>query len=125
MEVKKKVKVKGSYRARAKGEDPGARPRPLIVTVEDDKTPKRILANARRLAGKDKWKRVYVSQDLTWRQREEMQKEEKKLKEEAERKTKEENDKGKTGKYVVVAKRGRRWMKWIREVNLEWEGSRR
>ena len=111
-----KDEIKGSYRAGAKGQGEGARPRPLIVTIEDDETREKILANARRLAGKDQWGTVYVARDLTWRQREEVRKEEKKLKEDAETKTKEENDKGKVGKYVVVGQRGKRWLKWIREV---------
>ena len=109
--------IKGSYRAGAKV--PGGRPRPLIVTVEDEETREKILANARRMAGKEEWKRVYVAQDLTWRQREEIRNEEKKLKEKAEKRTKEENDEGKSGKYVVVGQRGKRWIKWIREVGGE------
>ena len=92
------------------------RPRPLIVTIEDEGTREEMLANARRMAGKDDWKRIYVAQDLTWRQREEMRNEEKKLKEKAEQRTKEENDAGKEGKFVVVGQRGKRWIKWVREI---------
>ena len=114
IEVGFKGEIKASYRAGARGQ--GDRPRPLIVTIEDDDTREGILANARRMARKDEWGRVFVARDLTWRQREEVRKEEKKLKEEAEAKTKEENDKGKVGKYVVVGQRGKRWLKWIREA---------
>ena len=105
--------IKASYRAGGKPE--GDRPRPLIVTVEDDETREGILTNARRLSGNEEWKKVFVAHDLTWRQRDEMRKEEKKLKDEAEKKTKEANDDGREGKFVVVGPRGRRWMKWIRE----------
>ena len=56
-----------------------------------------VLANARRMARKEEWKTVYMAQDLTWRQREEIRNKEKKLKEEAEKKTKEDNDEGKMG----------------------------
>ena len=117
IEVGFRGEIKASYRAGPKGQ--GDRPRPLIVTIEDDETRESILANARRMAGKDDWARVFVARDLTWRQREEIRKEEKKLKEEAETKTREENDKGKVGKYVVVGQRGKRWLKWIREVRGE------
>ena len=85
------------------------------MKVEDDETRAGILANARRMAGKDAWKKVFVSQDWTWKQREEMRKEEIKLKEEAEKRTKEENDAQRVGKFVVVGKRGNRWLKWVKE----------
>ena len=117
IEVAFKGEIKASYRAGPKGQ--GDRPRPLIVTIEDEETRDGILANARRMAGKDNWRKVYVAQDLTWRQREEARNEEKKLKEKAEAKTKEENDQGKVGKYVVVGQRGKRWIKWIREVHSD------
>ena len=114
IDVEFKGEMKGSYRAGPKVQ--GDRPRPLIVTIEDDETREKILANARRMAGKDQWKWVYVARDLTWKQREELRKEEKKLKDEAEKKTKKENDEGNVGKYVVVGQRGKRWLKWVREV---------
>ena len=77
--------IKASFRAGAKLD--GDRPRPLIVTIDNDETREEIKANARRLAGKEDWKRVFISPDLTWWQREEARKEEKKLKEDAEKKT--------------------------------------
>ena len=106
--------IKASYRAGAKGD--GDRPRPLIVTIENDDTREEIMANARRLAGKEDWKRVFISPDLTWRQREEVKKEEKRLKEEAERKTVEANGEGREGKFIVLGPRRRRWFKWICDV---------
>ena len=48
-----------------------------------------------------------------------MRKEEQKMKDDAEKKTKEENDKGRVGKYVVVGQRGRRWLKWINVIRTE------
>ena len=114
-----KGEIKHSYRAAGGVPAAGGKPRPLIVTIEDDETREGILANARRMAGKDSWKRVFVAQALTWRQREELRKEEQKLKDEAERRTKEENDKERTGKFLVVGQRGKRWLKWIDEIQNE------
>ena len=73
------------------------------------------MANARKLAGKDQWKKVFVSPDLTWRQREELKKEEKKLQDDAEKRTEGLKNEGKEVKFVVVGQRGRRWVKWVRE----------
>ena len=106
-----KGEIRSSFRS---GEKVGDRPRPLIVTIEDEETREGILTNARRLSGKEDWKRVFVGQALTWNQREEARKEEKKLKEEAEKKTTELA--GGEGKYIVVGQRGRRWVKWVREI---------
>ena len=111
-----KGEVKASFRAGKKAE--GDRPRPLVITIEDDETREKIVANARRMAGKEEWKRVFVSRDLTWRQREEARNEEKKWKEEAEKKTEEENANGRVGKYVVVGPRGARRLRWIVENRL-------
>ena len=105
--------IKHSYRSGGKPE--GDRPRPLIVTIEDEETREGILANARRMSGKEDWKKVFVGQALTWRQREERRKEEQKLKEDAEKKTKEDNEAGRVGECIVVGQRGRRWLKWITE----------
>ena len=57
-------------------------------------------------------KSVFVSQDLTWAQREEARKEEKELRELAEKKTEEAKKDGKKGKYLVVGQRGRRRVVW-------------
>lgn len=107
IDVNVEGKIKGSYRS---GKD---HPRLLVVTIEDDETREKILANARRMSGKDEWKKVFVAHDLTWRQREEVRKEEKKLKDDAEKRTKEENARGRVGKLIVVGQRGKRWTKWI------------
>ena len=114
-----KGEIKHSYRAGGGRPEGGDRPRPLIVTIEDDETREGILANARRMSGKDDWKRVFVAQALTWRQREEMRKEIQKMSDEAEKRTKEETEKGRVGKYVVVGQRGRKWMKWISVISNE------
>ena len=106
--------IRTSYRAGPKSD--GGRPRPLIVTIEDEETREGILTNARRLYGKDLWKRVFVSHDLTWRQREEIRKVENKLKEEAGKKTEEGNGAGREGKCIVVGPRGRRRFKWVTEI---------
>ena len=111
--VQPKGEFKVRYRAGKKME--GERPRPMVIMVEDDETRESIMANARKLSGKDEWKRVFVSPDLTWRQREELKKEEKKLQDDAERRTEELKKEEKEGKYVVVGQRGRRWVKWVRE----------
>ena len=66
-----------------------------------------ILANARKMSGKDEWRLVFVGQALTWNQREEVRKEEKKL-EDATKRTEELIAEGGEGKYIVVGQR-RRW----------------
>ena len=120
IEVDFKGVIKSSYRALpAAGEPVGDRPCPLIVTIEDDETREGILANARRMSGKESWKRVFVAHDLTWRQIEEIRKEEMKLKDDAKKRMKEENKKGRVGKCIVVGQRGRRWLKWISEIRNE------
>ena len=111
-----KGEVKSSFRA---GKKDGDRPRPLIVTLGDEETRENILANARRMSGKEESKKVFVSHDLTWRQREEARKEEKKLRDEAEKKTEEENNGGRVGKYVVVGPRGGRRLRWVAENRNE------
>ena len=116
IDVKIQGEIKGSFRV---GKKEGDRPRPLVVTIEDEETREGFLANARRMAGKDTWKKVFVGNDLTWRQREEARKEERKLKEDAEKRTQEENTRGRVGKYVVVGQRGRRWLKWVTEIRGE------
>ena len=112
VEVKGDMEVK--FRAGKKKED--GKPRPMIVRVDDEETRQSILANARRLARKEEWKRVFVSPDLTWQQREEAREEERKLRLEAERKTEEAKNEGRGGgKFVLVGPRGRRRMVWREE----------
>ena len=112
IDVEIKGEIKSSFRA---GKREAGKSRPLVVMLEDEETREGFLSNARRMAGKDEWKKVFVGQDLTWQQREEARKEEKKLKEEAEKRTLEDTT-GRVGKYVVVGQRGRRWIKWVREI---------
>ena len=112
------VVVKGEVKVRYRsGRIVGEKPRPMIVAIEDDETRESMLARARFLARKEDWKRVFVSPDWTWRQREEMRKEEIKMKEDADKRTEEDerNSQGKVGKWLVVGQRGKRWMKWVEE----------
>ena len=48
-----------------------------------------------------------------------MRKEEAKLKDDAEKKTKEESGTGIVGKCIVVGQRGRRWLKWVTQPRDE------
>ena len=117
IEVDFKGEIKSIYRARpAAGKPVGDRPCPLVVTIDDDETREGILANARRMSGKDLWKKVFVAHDLTWSQREEFRKEEKKLKDDAEKRTKDDNERGRVGKCIVVGQRGKKWLKWVTEI---------
>ena len=104
--------IKVRFRAGKKNEGPDARPRPLIVKVGDDEVRERLMKNAPRLARADGMKRVFLSPDLTWEQREEAKKEEKKMRDEADRKTEEAKNEGKEGRYVVTGPRGRRKIAW-------------
>ena len=101
------------FRAGKKRED--GKPRPMIVKVKDEDTKQRLLANARRLARKEEWKAVFISPDLTWQQREEGRKEEKKLREEAERLNEVAKNEGRRGVHVVIGPRGRRRVAWREE----------
>ena len=98
------------FRAGKKG---GDKPRPLIVKIDDAGTRDAMLTQARRLARKDEWKRVFIAPDMTWKQREDARKEEEKMKEDAAKKTEEAVGLGKVGKWLVVGQRGRKWMKWV------------
>ena len=112
VELKGEVNVR--FRAGKRSEDP-MKPRPLIVKVVDEETRQKLLENARKLARSAEWKRVFISHDLTYQQREEARQEERKLKEEAERKTQEAKNEGRGGMYVVVGQRGRRRVEWREE----------
>ena len=114
IEVEPQGLIEVKYRAGRRNRE-NDRPRPLIVKVEDDETREKILDNARRLARKEGWKEVYVSPDMTPMQREESRKEEEKLRAEAETKNEEAKKEKKKGKWVVVGRRGRRWLKWWEE----------
>ena len=95
------------HRAGRKDEN-ASKPRPLIVVkIKDDETRERLFKNARRLARNDEWKNVYVSPDLTCKQREEARKDEKKLREDAEKRNEQAKNEGKVdGKFVVIGQRG-------------------
>ena len=64
------VDLKGEVRIKFRSGRPTStedRPRPLIVTIEDDKTRESIMTNARKMSGKEEWKRVFLGPELTWR----------------------------------------------------------
>ena len=113
VELKCAIEIK--YRAGKKNEGAEAKPRPLIVRIVDEETREKVLRDARKLRNVEGWNRVFVSPDLTWQQREEGKKIEKKLKEEAEKKTEEAVKDGKKGKFIVVGPRGRRRTVWTEE----------
>ena len=115
VEMKGEIEIK--FRAGKKMEgDAGSRPRPLIVQVSDDETRERIFKGARNLSRVPRMKNVFIGQDLTWAQREEARKEEKQLRELADKKNEEAKNEGKSGKYVLVGQRGRRRLVWTDRV---------
>ena len=102
------------FRAGRKKED--GKPRPMIVKINSEETRQRLLSNARKLARKEEWRKVFGENDLTWQQREEARQEEKRLREEADRKTEEAKNEGRgAGRFVVVGPRGRRRVVWREE----------
>ena len=115
VEVKEEIEIK--FRAGKKSEGEGSKPRPLIVRISDDETRERILRDSRNLARSPAFKSVFVAQDLTWAQREEARKEEKELRELADKKTEEAKNEGKRGRYLVVGQRGRRRVVWTDREN--------
>ena len=115
VELKEEVEIK--FRAGKMNEGAGEKPRPLIVRISDDETRERILKDSRKLARSAAFRSVFVSQDLTWAQREEARKEEKQLRELADKKTEESKNEGKRGRYLVVGQRGRRRIVWTDRVD--------
>ena len=104
--IKGKVEVR--FRAGKKNEDKD-KPRPMIVCFEDEESRAGVLENARRLGRKPEWKRIFVSPDLTYRQREEAKKEEEELRRKADKMTEEAGKEGGTGEvYRVIGQRGKR-----------------
>ena len=101
------------FRAGRKSEEEGAKPRPLIVKVKSEEKRERLRRNARLLSRSDDWKTVFVSEDLTWKQREEARKQAREMKEEAEKKTEESKNEGKTGEWRVVGPRGRKRVVYV------------
>ena len=92
------------FKTRKKRDD--QTPRPMIVKLCTDEKKEQLLARAGRLAKKPAWKEVFVRPDLTRRQRDEANQKEKKLREEAEKKTEEAKNDGKRGRFIVVGLRG-------------------
>ena len=108
MRVELKGEVSMKWRCGKRSEDASAKPRPMIVKVDDDETRESLFRNARMLNRVDEWKGVFVSADMTYAQREEERKEVKKLREEAEAKTEAAKEEGKEEQWIVVGQRGRR-----------------
>ena len=105
--------VEVKFRAGKKRED--GKPRPLIVRFKEEEMKERALNDARKLARKEGWKRVFLAQDMTPRQREEDRKKEVERKREAEEKNERAREEGKQGKWIVVGMRGRRRVVWKEE----------
>ena len=61
VEIDRDVKVKFRAGKRREVGTEEVRPRPMIVGVENDETRERILANAKKLAKKERWKRTFVA----------------------------------------------------------------
>ena len=104
LEVELEEDFEVKYRAGKKRED--GTPRPMIVKLNADEKKEQLLAKAGRLAKKSTWKDVFVRPDLTRRQREEANRREAKLREEATKKTDEAKNEGRRGRYIVVGTRG-------------------
>ena len=116
-EVQVKGGVEVKFRAGKVREDGKARP--LIVTIKDEDSRKKIMENARKLGRDDDWKQVFVAPDLTYEQRESEKKKEQELKDQAEKQSEETKAKGKKGKFKVVGRRGWRRIVWEEEKDQE------
>ena len=107
MEVEAEGEIEVKWRLGKKSDE--APMRPLVVKFGSKDEKDKVLKNGRKLKRKDPWSTVYVSPDLTYRQRTEARQEEAKLKEEAKEKNEEEkNDEDREGEWIVVGPRGRR-----------------
>ena len=121
MEVEIEGDIEVMYRAGAKKTD--AKSRPLVVKVSNNATREKLLTYGNRLSRKAEWRKVFVSLDLTYQQREEARKLDAELYEEAEKKTEEAKNEGRGGgRYKVVGQRGRR--KEEGGQRIEWRGDR-
>ena len=102
------VEIAGSidakYRAGKRIE--GAKPRPLIVMIDDDETRINLLKKAPLLARAAEWKGVFIWEDLTKKQREENSKREAELRTERDRMNDEAKNEGKTGGSYRIKGRG-------------------
>ena len=85
-----------------------AKPRPLLIRIEDDEKRACLLGNARKLAANQRWKQVFIDRHLTWSQRDEARKHDEKMRKEAESRTKEAEDEGRAVKYITVGPRGKK-----------------
>ena len=101
------VAFKIMFRA-GKPREEGAKPRPLIVKVSDDETRAKIYQSAPRLSRAEKFRRIFISPDLTVQQREQDREAEAARKEEAAKRTEQAKNEKRRVKYVVVGARGRR-----------------
>ena len=95
------------YRGGKKREE-GDKPRPLIVRVADDETRAKIFRNAPKLSRNESNRRVFISQDLTWQQREDDRKAEAARKQDAAQRNAQAITDGRKVKWVVVGARGKR-----------------
>ena len=104
--------ISAKYRA-GRFVEGAAKPRPMIVTIEDAEIRAKMLKNAPRLAQISDWKGVFIWEDLTKQQREESKKREDELRENARRMNEEAKNEGKTGgSYKVVGRGERRRVVW-------------
>ena len=88
--------------------------RPLIISFDTPQMRDKVILNAKKLSGKDKFKKVYLAPDLTKRQREDDAAKEAELKAEANAKNEDLSDEEKNSfEYRVVGPRGKRRIgKW-------------
>ena len=107
MEVEVDEGMEVKWRLGKKSE--GTAMRPLVVKMASEEAKERVLREGRKLKRKDEWTKVFVSPDLTYRQRVEARKQEEKLKDEAAKKNEEEkNEEEQEGEWIVVGPRGKR-----------------
>ena len=66
-ELKLNVKITNAYRVGKKAED---KPRLLVITVEDSDSKHEILRMSSQLRDSANWSNVYITPDLTWKERE-------------------------------------------------------
>ena len=75
-----KIEVKCKIGRKKEGDErPRPRPRPMLVHLKDEDSQYKLRGNARKLARKQEWNRVYLGPDMTWEQREEARKTEEEL----------------------------------------------
>ena len=101
------------------GRNPSKQVCPLIVRFESVEERQRVLSKARNLKSQQKWKNVFIAEDLTKKQYHLERSREIRLKEEAaERNLRRTMEDAKTGMWKIVGGRGQRrlvWIAWHRE----------